>query len=79
MYCLQVISVEKSSASMLSTKIEIKLKKGEPGAWSKLDFPRTEPKKVEPKPQEVQPAEDDYEDLSTVEAVQSMGKVNVSG
>ncbi|KAF9809184.1 hypothetical protein SFRURICE_020468 [Spodoptera frugiperda] len=74
-----VISVEKSTASMLSTKIEIKLKKGEPGAWSKLDFPRTEPKKVEPKPQEVQPAEDDYEDLSTVEAVQSMGKVNVSG
>lgn len=64
---------------MLSTKIEIKLKKGEPGAWSKLDFPRTEPKKEEAKPQDVAPSEDDYEDLSTVEAIQSMGKVNVSG
>ncbi|KAF9414380.1 hypothetical protein HW555_007694 [Spodoptera exigua] len=75
-----VISVENSSASMLSTKIEIKLKKGEPGAWSKLDFPRAEPKKVEEKPQEeVKPSEDDYEDLSTVEAVQPMGKLNVSG
>ena len=64
---------------MLSTKIEIKLKKGEPGAWSKLDFPRTLVKKVEAKPQDdARPSDDDYEDLSTVEAVQSMGKVNVT-
>lgn len=61
---------------MLSTKIEVKLKKGEPGAWSKLDFPRTEPKKEVAKPQEIPtPSEDDYEDLSTVEAI---GKVNVT-
>lgn len=64
---------------MLSTKIEIKLKKGEPGAWSKLDFPRTEAKKEEAKPVDIKPSDDDYEDLSTVEAIQSMGKVNVTG
>lgn len=64
---------------MLSTKIEIKLKKGEPGAWSKLDFPRTQTKKEEAKPQgDVRPSDDDYEDLSTVEAVQSIGRVNVT-
>lgn len=64
---------------MLSTKIEIKLKKGEPGSWSKLDFPRSQPKKEEAKPQDdAGPTDDDYEDLSTVEAVHSMGKVNVT-
>lgn len=63
---------------MLSTKIEIKLKKAEPGAWSKLDFPRQAPKKEEAKPQDVKPPEDDYEDLSTVEATHSMGKVNMT-
>lgn len=75
----QVIDVSKSSASMLGTKVEIKLKKGEPGAWSKLDFPRSEPKKEaeEPKVQTVE--EDDSVDLSTVEAIHSMGKVNVTG
>lgn len=73
-----VVNIEKSSASMLSTKIEIKLKKAEPGSWSKLDFPRTEPKKEEVKPQEANPADDDYEDLSTVEAIHSIGKVNVT-
>lgn len=25
---------------MLQTKVEIKLKKAEPGSWAKLDFPR---------------------------------------
>lgn len=64
---------------MLATKLEIKLKKAEPGAWSKLDFPRNEPKKEVPQPQVEKEEEDDSVDLSTVEAIQSIGKVNVSG
>ncbi|XP_041988449.1 cysteine and histidine-rich domain-containing protein [Aricia agestis] len=74
-----VIDVSKSSASMLSTKVEIKLKKGEPGAWSKLDFPREAPKKeVAPPTQVVEADLDDAVDLSDVEAIHSIGKVNVS-
>lgn len=73
-----VINIEKTSASMLSTKIEIKLKKAEPGAWSKLDFPQTKVNKEEAITQDVKPSDDDYEDLSTVEAIQSIGKVNVN-
>lgn len=74
-----VIDVSKSSASMLGTKVEIKLKKGEPGAWSKLDFPRSEPKKEAEEPTVQTVEEDDSVDLSTVEAIHSMGKVNVTG
>lgn len=47
---LQIINVEKSSVAMLQTKVEVKLKKAEPGSWAKLDFPRVvqqEEKKVE--------------------------------
>ncbi|XP_039751632.1 cysteine and histidine-rich domain-containing protein [Pararge aegeria] len=74
-----VIDISKSSASMMPSKVEIKLKKGEPGAWSKLDFPRkSEPQQEPQKPQDEQP-DDDSVDLSTVEAIQSMGKVNVTG
>lgn len=29
----------RSVASMLPTKLEVKLRKGEPGSWSKLDIP----------------------------------------
>ncbi|XP_026500828.2 cysteine and histidine-rich domain-containing protein morgana [Vanessa tameamea] len=74
-----VIDINKSSASMLGTKVEIKLKKGEAGAWSKLDFPRSEPKKESQKPEVQNVEEDDAVDLSTVEAIHSMGKVNVTG
>ncbi|XP_012286332.1 cysteine and histidine-rich domain-containing protein [Orussus abietinus] len=35
-----IVNVAESSVSMLPTKVEIKLKKAEPGSWSKLDFPR---------------------------------------
>ncbi|XP_063619241.1 cysteine and histidine-rich domain-containing protein morgana [Cydia splendana] len=73
-----VISIENSSASMLPSKVEIKLKKAEPGAWAKLDFPRSEPKTEVPKQQEQKPIEDDSVDLSTVEAIRSIGKVNMS-
>ncbi|XP_072938913.1 cysteine and histidine-rich domain-containing protein morgana [Epargyreus clarus] len=74
-----VIDVANSTAAMLGTKVEIKLKKAEPGAWSKLDFPRVETKKEPAQPVVEKVEEDDAVDLSTVEAIQSMGKVNVSG
>lgn len=65
---------------MMPSKVEIKLKKAEPGVWAKLDFPRIEPKKDESKPQVIQQEDDDDDsvDLSTVEAIHSMGKVNVA-
>lgn len=63
---------------MLGTKVEIKLKKGEPGAWSKLDFPRAAPKSEDPKPEPEVAEVDDSVDLSSVEAVRSMGRVNIS-
>ena len=31
---------------MLPTKVEIKLKKAEPGSWAKLDFPRINEEKT---------------------------------
>jgi len=34
-----VVDVAHSVASMLPTKLEVKLRKGEPGSWSKLDIP----------------------------------------
>jgi cysteine/histidine-rich domain-containing protein len=40
MSLLQVVDVSRSVASMLPTKLEVKLRKGEPGSWSKLDIPR---------------------------------------
>ncbi|KAL0102562.1 hypothetical protein PUN28_018094 [Cardiocondyla obscurior] len=35
----KIVDVEQSSVHMLPTKVEIKLKKAEPGSWSKLDVP----------------------------------------
>jgi len=47
---LQVISVEETTASFLGTKVEVKMKKAEPGSWAKLNFPRQvsqcHPKKI---------------------------------
>lgn len=40
---LQIVDVEASQLSMYGTKVEIKLKKAEPGAWSKLEIPRALP------------------------------------
>jgi len=43
-----IVDVQQSSVHMLPTKVEIKLKKAEPGSWSKLDIPREmEPKNSE--------------------------------
>ncbi|XP_067011194.1 cysteine and histidine-rich domain-containing protein morgana [Anabrus simplex] len=35
-----IIDVARSNASMLPAKLEVKMRKAEPGSWSKLDFPR---------------------------------------
>ncbi|XP_032681782.1 cysteine and histidine-rich domain-containing protein [Odontomachus brunneus] len=37
-----IVDVNNSSVNMLPTKVEIKLRKAEPGSWSKLDIPRKE-------------------------------------
>lgn len=63
---------------MLATKVEIKLKKAEPGSWSKLDFPKTEPKKEATPPPQQAEIEDDCVDLSSVEPIQC-NQVNISG
>ncbi|XP_011633834.1 cysteine and histidine-rich domain-containing protein [Pogonomyrmex barbatus] len=43
-----IVNVEESNVNMLPTKVEIKLKKAEPGSWTKLDVPRkTNPKSSE--------------------------------
>ncbi|GBP47769.1 Cysteine and histidine-rich domain-containing protein [Eumeta japonica] len=75
-----IVCVEKSSATMTPSKVEIKMKKAEPGAWSKLDFPRTESKKEPATSQDTksQDDDDDLVDLSSVEAITSIGKVNIT-
>jgi len=35
-----IITVEETTANFLGTKVEIKMKKAEPGSWAKLDIPR---------------------------------------
>lgn len=45
---LQVIDVTKSKVQMLASKVEIELKKAEPGAWSDLSFPKPAPVNPEP-------------------------------
>mgnify|MGYP000704617279 CR=1 FL=1 len=39
MYFLQVVDIDQSAVSMFPTKLEVRLRKAEPGSWSKLDFP----------------------------------------
>jgi cysteine/histidine-rich domain-containing protein len=34
-----MVDVAHSTANMLPTKLEVKLRKAEPGSWSKLDIP----------------------------------------
>lgn len=74
---------------MLGTKVEIKLKKAEPGSWAKLDFPRAMPaeqdKKGEgekaPPTQPTPPThvwdEGDEVDLDDVEPM-SMSNMNIT-
>lgn len=37
-----IVNVDESNVTMFGTKVEIKLKKAEPGAWAKLEVPRKE-------------------------------------
>nr|CAD7402949.1 unnamed protein product [Timema cristinae] len=67
-----IVNVSNSSASMLPTKLEVKLRKAEPGSWSKLDFPRqqmtrTEQETRKPAPTTEEVADDlDMVDLSDI-------------
>ena len=38
---LQVIEAEKSFVSMVPTKVEITLRKANPGAWARLEYPQS--------------------------------------
>lgn len=63
---------------MTPSKVEIKLRKAEPGKWSNLNFPR-EQKKVADSPKvEKEKEDDDLVDLSDVEAANNIYKVNIS-
>lgn len=46
-----LIEVGECSCTMTGTKIEIKMKKAEPGSWSRLDIPRPVTKTVEKEPE----------------------------
>lgn len=39
-----IIDVENSQVTMYGTKVEIKMKKAEPGSWSRLEVPKQEVK-----------------------------------
>lgn len=76
-----LIDVERSSASMFGTKVEITMPKAEAGHWLKLDFPRDLPKEedaktgpveeVKAKIAEVEIEDDDSDiDLDDIELVQ---------
>ncbi|EEZ98197.1 cysteine and histidine-rich domain-containing protein morgana [Tribolium castaneum] len=43
-----IVDVGASQVSMYGTKVEIKLKKAEPGSWAKLDIPRVSEEKPKP-------------------------------
>lgn len=60
------MTVEECSVSFLGTKVEVKMKKAEPGGWARLDIPKpaaptTEVQKQEPKA--MQQLADDVDDL----------------
>merc|ERR550532_580022 len=52
-----IVEVSSSSANMMGTKLEVKMKKSETGSWAKLDIPRkvekVEKKEEAPKQEEV--------------------------
>ena len=56
-----IIEVESCTASMMGTKLEVKLKKGETGSWAKLDIPKKVEKKVEEEKPKEEPAVDALE------------------
>nr|CAD7413437.1 unnamed protein product [Timema poppensis] len=63
-----IVNVSNSSASMLPTKLEVKLRKAEPGSWSKLDFPRQQLTKTEQETRKPAPTTEEVtEDLDTVD------------
>jgi len=45
-----IIDVKQTTATMAGTKVEVKMKKAEPGSWSKLFFPREVKQEVKEEP-----------------------------
>lgn len=52
-YRVQIVDVENSQVSMYGTKVEIKLKKAEPGSWTRLDVPKAHPEAQLTKPKQI--------------------------
>merc|ERR1711974_35932 len=77
------IEVGECSCTMTGTKVEMKMKKAEPGSWSRLDIPRPVTKTVEKEPEKkvedsVDPLDLDDLDFSiskpTLSAVHQLGE-----
>ncbi|KAH8358807.1 hypothetical protein KR093_002548 [Drosophila rubida] len=74
-----IINVEKASAHMYGTKLEITLPKLEPGSWPKLNFPREvlpatkKSTATQDKPANVESDDDDFVDLDDIQTVHSHG------
>jgi cysteine/histidine-rich domain-containing protein len=66
-----VISVDMTTSSFLGTKIEIKMKKAEPGSWAKLNFPR-QVAKVEKKVEKVEETLDSAVDALELDDLEVM-------
>ncbi|CAB3384411.1 Hypothetical predicted protein [Cloeon dipterum] len=60
-----VVDVTQSTASMMGTKLEVSLRKAEPGSWTRLFFPRTiqEIKKPEPSKLPEDSLKEDFESV----------------
>lgn len=47
-HILQIVDVARSSVTATPTKVEVSMKKMEPGSWAKLEIPRDAPKPATP-------------------------------
>lgn len=70
MFSFQVVDVSKSEVGMFPTKVEIKLRKAEPGSWSKLEISNSQ-KPVPPPNKNMKPPvkkndSNESEDLSDI-------------
>ncbi|KAM8707088.1 hypothetical protein ACLKA7_011227 [Drosophila subpalustris] len=73
-----IINVEKSSAQMYGTKVEITMPKLEPGSWPKLNFPRevlpaAKKSPTQAKPTTTDESDEEFFDLDDIQSVQSHG------
>lgn len=77
-----IISVEKSSVQMTPSKVEIKMKKFEIGAWKNLEIPKSKQKDAdqakEVQEEKEETPDDDLVDLSDVDSVYPLEKMNLT-